>query len=320
MGSVAVAGEQDDYTFTGSTGQRVFFDGLQSSPNITARLFSPSGNTVFTTAVNANFGPLFLPETGTYRLNIDGTGDAVGAYGFQVYDVASMPQPDANGDIVGALDLSLESGLFRIDAAADQTLAIVPSPELFSGTASQLSLAAHSLTANGSFEDGYDGIRVGINHGGFRPGAAINVVLITDEDRDRVNPNVNFNSTLGDLDSLGGLLNSVVNANLRNGTNQVALGVDSQGVAYLADGSGGFTTSAGGRFGSGGNDSTSVKTDYIDLAWALDGAAWDLNQLRAGGLPAQSFAKAFVEVKAARSKINWRWTWSPPIRASVFKT
>ena len=28
------------------------------------------------------------------------------------------------------------------------------------------------------------------------------------------------------------------------------------------------------------------------------GAAWDVNQLRGGGLPAVSFTKAFVEIKA----------------------
>lgn len=37
--------------------------------------------------------------------------------------------------------------------------------------------------------------------------------------------------------------------------------------------------------------------DYINMAIATGGATWDLNQLRAGGLTATSFTKAFVDLK-----------------------
>ena len=46
--------------------------------------------------------------------------------------------------------------------------------------------------------------------------------------------------------------------------------------------------------GSGWGTTTS---DYVQLALGTGGAAWDLNQLRAGGLTAQSFTEAFVDVK-----------------------
>ena len=41
----------------------------------------------------------------------------------------------------------------------------------------------------------------------------------------------------------------------------------------------------------------STIADYVDLAWATNGAAWDLNWLRAGGDTATSFTNAFVDVK-----------------------
>ena len=90
---LSAPGEQDDYTFTGVTGQRVFFDGLAAATNINARLFAPSTNMVFSTAANSNFGPFFLPETGTYRLNLDALGDVFGPYGFELHDLASAPSP-----------------------------------------------------------------------------------------------------------------------------------------------------------------------------------------------------------------------------------
>ena len=65
--------------------------------------------------------------------------------------------------------------------------------------------------------------------------------------------------------------------------------------AYIADGTGGFISSSDGSYISGAG---STKTDYIDLAWALKGAGWDLNQLRQGGTTASSFTLAFVDIKA----------------------
>jgi hypothetical protein len=87
-------------------------------------------------------------------------------------------------------------------------------------------------------------------------------------------------------------LNAVVN----NGFNcsGAALGIDSANAAYKADGSGGFTTCSPGAIGSGFG---TTNADYIQLALASGGAAWDLNQLRAGGLTAESFTNSFVEIK-----------------------
>ncbi len=169
------------------------------------------------------------------------------------------------------------------------------------GSANLFSSAVAQLNTIGFYEDGYEAIDFALNEYSFRQDAAVNIVLVTDEDRDGTRQGskpFNFNNTLAALQGKNALLNAVVNNTLRDGDGNRAVGVDSQGNAFIADGNGGFTTTANGNAARSG-----TKTDYIDLAWAtgnskIGGAAWDLNILRNGGDSATSFTKAFVEVKS----------------------
>lgn len=158
------------------------------------------------------------------------------------------------------------------------------------GTAAQFATAAGTLLTNGSTEDGWDGIHDALGYS-FDSGAAVNIILVTDEDRDTANGAWTYANTLAALVGKGALLNAVINGTFNPLT---PLGVDSDGNAYYADGSGGFTSTGGGTFASG---SGTTGVDYVDLAWDTGGAAWDLNLLRAGGLTAQSFTAAFVDIK-----------------------
>ncbi len=162
------------------------------------------------------------------------------------------------------------------------------------GTAAEFVDAANSLVTTGGTEDGYDGLNFGLNYP-FREGAAVNFILVTDEDRDVVDSSLNFSSILNGFNTQEALLNAVVDSSFRNSSNQTALGVDFEGNAYIADGAGNFIASPNGVYLSG---SGTTKEDYVDLAWAVEGAAWDLNQLRLGGLTATSFTQAFIEIKA----------------------
>ncbi len=164
------------------------------------------------------------------------------------------------------------------------------------GTAAQMSTAAGGLTTNNSFlEDGHEAIDFGLDNYTFRDDAAVNVIMIADEDRDDTTAGtINFASVLSKLELNDALLNVVVNARFENGAGDRVLGIDSDGNAFGADGSGGFNTTAGGVGVSGAG---STLADYANLAIANGGAAWDLNQLRAGGLTATSFTNAFVEIK-----------------------
>ncbi|MCL1475965.1 Ig domain-containing protein [Argonema antarcticum] len=68
-GSLALANEQDVFTFSGTIGQQIYYDGLAAdSSYIYANLVSPSGRTIFSTSANSNAGLHTLQEAGTYRL------------------------------------------------------------------------------------------------------------------------------------------------------------------------------------------------------------------------------------------------------------
>lgn len=161
------------------------------------------------------------------------------------------------------------------------------------GTALQLQAKTGSLATSGSFEDGYSAINFA-NAFSFRANAAVNYILITDEDRDNGNNSLTYANILASLTGKNALLNAVVNNSFRDSAGSSALGIDSKNKWYKADGSGGYTSGIGGIIGTG---SGTTKTDYVDLALASGGAAWDLNILRSGGNNAASFTKAFVDIK-----------------------
>lgn len=180
------------------------------------------------------------------------------------------------------------------------------------GTAAQFATATGSLVTTGSQEDGYAGLNFAMGYS-FRPGAAQNFILVTDEDRDNLSAGT-FGSVASSLNQRQALLNVVVNAALNNGANlNAVLGItgktvgnapiDPNGKNYRADGAGGFLLANGGRVQSA--DGT-TETDYINMAFGVGfvgpngpvhGGAWDLNQLRLGGLTADSFTAAFIDLK-----------------------
>jgi hypothetical protein len=106
------------------------------------------------------------------------------------------------------------------------------------GNASQASAAFNTLIAGGSVEDGYDGINTAFNYN-FRSDAALNIVLVTDEDRDIINNAITKTGIQSAFTSNNALLNAVVDANFLDGNSNKALGLDSLGNAYTADGAGG---------------------------------------------------------------------------------
>jgi hypothetical protein len=163
------------------------------------------------------------------------------------------------------------------------------------GTAAQFATASGGLVASGSFEDGYAAINTADSYT-YRAGAARNYILVTDEDRDVTAgmPALTKANMLASLTGSHSLLNAVVNATFKCGDGTAALGVSSGGKGYKADGAGGFSTCTGATFFSGAG---TTGNDYVDLALSSGGAAWDLNFLRAGGLGAQSFTNAFIDVK-----------------------
>lgn len=161
------------------------------------------------------------------------------------------------------------------------------------GTAADLATATGGLLTDGGTEDGWRAINFIVNNYAFRAGSGRNIVLVTDEDRDNT-MTLTRDGILSDLASIGALLNVVVNNPFRCGDGSVALGMSADGTGFKADGLGGFVTCVGATYGDG---TGLTETQYVELALLNGGAAWDLNQLRAGGLTAESFSKAFVDIK-----------------------
>lgn len=162
------------------------------------------------------------------------------------------------------------------------------------GTVTQASSGLSSLLVGGALEDGYEAISFALStFASTLTGTAKNFILVTDEDRD-VTSSDTYASIKAALDLAGVILNVVVNNPLRTAAGAVAIGIADDYTAYVADGAGGFTESAGGIIGDGGG---TTETDYAALALETGGAVWDINQLRAGGLIAESFSAAFLDIK-----------------------
>jgi hypothetical protein len=159
------------------------------------------------------------------------------------------------------------------------------------GTAAELATATGGLTLTGITEDGWQAINFALSNYTFTS-SAINFILVTDEDRDNTLNGLGYDSLEEALSEAGVVLNAVVNAPVISDAGR-AVGTNGTD-AYVADGAGSYTTA--GFLNYQGAYGTTV-ADYSKLAIATGGASWDLNMLRAGGLTAQSFTDAFVDIK-----------------------
>ena len=156
--------------------------------------------------------------------------------------------------------------------------------------------ATKQLRISGGFEDGWLGIRHALVAYPLREKSARNIILITDEDRDNGDGSITYDSILADLREHKAVLNAVVNTPFRCGDDSPALGLGQDGIGYKADGRGGFVTCSDAYAYKPQSFGTSIQ-DYVDLALASGGAAWDLNILRDGGIGAQSFTNALITIK-----------------------
>ncbi len=294
--SIAKLGEQDEYIFSGTIGQQIYYDALlDSSSNIRTQLISPSGQSLLSNhQTSRDIGPFSLTETGTYRFIVDASFDNIEEYSFQVHDLANTPLITPNTTLSDTLEPSEEVKIYRIEGTIGQELLFNLTEQSLFGTASELATLTEVLELTGGFEDGYDGIDEALSTLPFRDDAAVNLILVTDEDRDILDEQLTFSTILTDLEERRALLNSVISGRFIGEDDQITLGTDAEGNAYLADGNGDYTTIP--LVLASGDGTT--KSDYIDLSLATQGAAWDINQLREGGNTATSFTKAFVDIKA----------------------
>lgn len=110
-----------------------------------------------------------------------------------------------------------------------------PGDQLF-GNADQFAQTSLRLERSGGLEDGYAGIQFGLDTYEFRPRAAVNFVLVSDEDRDTFDINLSFQSILDTLQTHNALLNVVINQSFQDVEGNRAVGVDGWGNAFIPDG------------------------------------------------------------------------------------
>jgi hypothetical protein len=110
-----------------------------------------------------------------------------------------------------------------------------PGEQLF-GSADQFAQTSLLLERSGGFEDGYAGIQFGLDTYEFRPRAAVNFVLVSDEDRDIFDRNLSFQSILNNLQAQDALLNVVVNHRFQDADGNRVVGADGWGNAFIPDG------------------------------------------------------------------------------------
>jgi large repetitive protein len=124
-GSISELGEQNTYTFTGASGQQLFYDALGGNA-FTVRFYDPAGRELFNADSRNDRAPhdgLTLPVGGTYRVVIDGRIDATGNYSFRLLDKAAATIVNLDTDIDGSFDNGgLESDSYRFTLTERQYL------------------------------------------------------------------------------------------------------------------------------------------------------------------------------------------------------
>ena len=176
------------------------------------------------------------------------------------------------------------------------------------GTAREFDEARKTLALNGRLEDMYLAMDLALDTYPLRPGLACQLIGVTDEGRTPLNPPtrspfsspLTYDYILQKMRQKGCILNVVVNEQMKSmqpGGEEPALGVSSNNDSAIETPGGNFriTRGNGKAFAMSGHGNTHEA--YVRMAFALGGAAWDLNLLRKGNDTARAFTKAFIDLK-----------------------
>jgi RHS repeat-associated protein len=127
-GAIVEKGERDYYTFTGTVGQSIFFDGISfngSNNNAhSINLINPRGETVWTSSFSGsdNTTPILLAENGTYRIQIAPRGENTGTYSFNLLDFNRAKEISLNTSYTNTLNPGQETHLYKFNGVANQRL------------------------------------------------------------------------------------------------------------------------------------------------------------------------------------------------------
>ena len=125
-GSIDVPGEEDTFAFEVAAGQTLFFDVQEGSPSLLAwSLKDPLGAFIFNhTNGIRDEGPRTLLTTGQYRVTINGRGNSVDVYQFQIITVPDTVVLPIELDrfVFGKIAVSGSQAQYTFEAVAGQQL------------------------------------------------------------------------------------------------------------------------------------------------------------------------------------------------------
>jgi|GEM_PF-5393731 len=293
-GALSIPNQRDIYRFTAEAGTTIYYDGLSvptrnvgtSNPETSTaafRIIDPSGGELSRglTDVADDLGPITLTQSGTYELVIASDDSILGDYRFRLLDVDVDATPitaAAEQELVVDIPAEPQSQVFRFSGIAGQGFTLQPPSPVVFGTAEAFAATTENLVTSGSFEDGFAGVLFGLENFDFRSDAAVNFIVVTDEDRDLLLPEVDRDDLLSLLGGQNAVLTSIVDANLTGASGGAeALGANADGQVFLPDGSGGFTFDTLDDTITG--EGTTV-FDYVEPAFLTGGSVFDIEQLR----------------------------------------
>ncbi len=185
--------------------------------------------------------------------------------------------------------------------------------------AAGLAAGIGELDLTRGLEDGLSAIQFTMKEFGVFPDAAAHYLLVTDEDRDVVDARIDTEELADELAAAGAVLDAMISVSLRcDGVR--AIGLEHSGVAYIADGKGGYRTCVGGIVQDLAN---SPVKDYVLLALGSGGTVWDIGmtgwRVEGKAYPALNSPKRKSAVAAfqAASLAHWKRRLEQPLVASV---
>ena len=146
-------GDQVFYSFTGTPGQRVYYDSLfPNYVSVTATLLSPSGLNVFSANASSDIGPATLLESGTYTLVFSASQDIVTGIAFELLDIGAQPALPLNTDLTGTL-ASNTSRIYQLTGIPGEQL-YFDSKGAYAGSASWFLYGPNNVQAGSSYLGG----------------------------------------------------------------------------------------------------------------------------------------------------------------------
>ncbi|MCA6518106.1 MAG: cadherin domain-containing protein, partial [Pseudanabaena sp. M110S1SP2A07QC] len=126
LGRISIPGENDEFSFSGVAGQKIYYDSLNytgAADKWNFKIVTPSGRQVLSTDFAwDSWGLITLDETGNYRVVVDAVNDQTGNYGFRLTDPSLVPVIQFDEVISDRLSPGNQDRLYRFTAAKDQRL------------------------------------------------------------------------------------------------------------------------------------------------------------------------------------------------------